>query len=127
MARGPHCAGGRGETSAGAWRSISASSATSAQRFDALTPLINENRSRTHLDQATQHYPEGAQELDALAASSTGKRPIHPQQIARAISDHAAADAIFTCDVGLPTVWAARYLKMNALRRVLKSILAMAR
>jgi len=38
----------------------------------------------------------------------------HPQQVAKAISDHAAADAIITCDVGLPTVWAARYLKMNA-------------
>jgi len=35
----------------------------------------------------------------------------HPQQVAKA---NAAADAIITCDVGLPTVWAARYLKMNA-------------
>jgi thiamine pyrophosphate-dependent acetolactate synthase large subunit-like protein len=35
---------------------------------------------------------------------------IHPQQVAKAISDCAAQDAVFTCDVGLPTVWAARYL-----------------
>src|SRR5205814_10038527 len=39
----------------------------------------------------------------------------------KAISDHAAADAIFTCDVGLPTVWAARYLAMNGKRRLLGS------
>ena len=30
-------------------------------------------------------------------------------------------DAVFTCDVGLPTVWAARYLAMNGRRRLLGS------
>ena len=89
--------------------------------LDALTPLINENRSHAHLDQATQHYRKARKELDALADGSTGKRLIHPQQIAKAISDHAAADAIFTCDVGLPTVWAARYLTMNGKRRLIGS------
>src|SRR5262249_38905198 len=33
----------------------------------------------------------------------------------------AAQDAVFTCDVGLPTVWAARYLAMNGKRRLLGS------
>src|SRR6202034_1884836 len=47
--------------------------------------------------------------------------PIHPQQIAKAISDNAAADAIFTCDVGLPVVWGARYLAMNGKRRLFGS------
>ena len=32
-----------------------------------------------------------------------------------------AEDAIFTCDVGLPTVWAARYLAMNGMRRLIGS------
>jgi pyruvate dehydrogenase (quinone)/pyruvate oxidase len=30
-------------------------------------------------------------------------------------------DAVFTCDVGTPTIWAARYLKMNGRRRLLGS------
>jgi hypothetical protein len=34
----------------------------------------------------------------------TSRWLMHPQQIAKAISDHPAQDAIFTCDVGLPTV-----------------------
>jgi pyruvate dehydrogenase (quinone) len=89
--------------------------------LDALTPLIKEQRARSHLDQATQHYRKARKELDALAAGSTGKHLIHPQPIAKAISDHAAADAIFTCDVGLPTVWAARYLTMNGKRRLIGS------
>jgi pyruvate dehydrogenase (quinone) len=89
--------------------------------LDALTPLVKEQRSRSHLDQATQHYRKTRKDLDALAAESTSKRLIHPQVIAKAISDHAAADAIFTCDVGLPTVWAARYLAMNGKRRLVGS------
>src|SRR5262249_601356 len=47
--------------------------------------------------------------------------PIHPQQVAKAISDRASDDAVFTCDVGLPTVWAARYLAMNGKRRLIGS------
>jgi pyruvate dehydrogenase (quinone) len=73
--------------------------------LDALLPLLEEKGSRSHLDQATQHYRKARKDLDALAAGSTGQRLIHPQQIAKAISDQAAADAVFTCDVGLPTVW----------------------
>jgi pyruvate dehydrogenase (quinone) len=89
--------------------------------LEALTPLIKEKRDRRHLDQATQHYRRARKGLDDLAVGSPGKRPIHPQQVAKAISDHAAADAIFTCDVGLPTVWAARYLAMNGKRRLIGS------
>ncbi|HUL05277.1 MAG TPA: thiamine pyrophosphate-dependent enzyme, partial [Candidatus Acidoferrum sp.] len=33
----------------------------------------------------------------------------------------AADDAIFTCDVGTPTIWAARYLTMNGKRRLMGS------
>jgi pyruvate dehydrogenase (quinone) len=71
--------------------------------LETLVPLIRDKRDRTHLDQATEHYRKARGGLDALAVGKPGKRPIHPQQVAKPISDHAAADAIFTCDVGLPT------------------------
>jgi pyruvate dehydrogenase (quinone) len=56
-----------------------------------------------------------------LAKGVPGKRLVHPQQVAKALSDLASVDAIFTCDVGLPTVWAARYLAMNGARRLIGS------
>jgi pyruvate dehydrogenase (quinone) len=87
----------------------------------ALLALLDQKRDDTHLAQAQQHYTRSRKALDDLAKGTPGKRLIHPQQIAKAISDHAAADAIFTCDVGLPTVWAARYLAMNGKRRLLGS------
>jgi pyruvate dehydrogenase (quinone) len=85
----------------------------------ALLPLLEQKRDETHLEQARGHYAKTRKALDDLAAP--GKGLIHPQQIAKAISDHAAEDAVFTCDVGLPTVWAARYLAMNGKRRLLGS------
>jgi pyruvate dehydrogenase (quinone) len=48
--------------------------------------------------------------------------PIHPQYLARIISQHASEDAVFTFDVGTPTIWAARYLKMNGKRRMIGSL-----
>jgi pyruvate dehydrogenase (quinone) len=46
---------------------------------------------------------------------------LHPQHVARVLNEFATDDAIFTCDVGLPTVWAARYLAMNGRRRLIGS------
>jgi pyruvate dehydrogenase (quinone) len=89
--------------------------------IDALLPRLKEKRDGSHLDQAREHYRKARKGLDELARSASGKTSIHPQQIAKAISDLAAEDAVFTCDVGLPTVWAARYLAMNGKRRLIGS------
>ncbi len=92
-----------------------------AATIDALLPLVADKADGAHLERALDHYRKARRSLDELAAGSAGRKPIHPQQVAKAISDLAAEDAIFTCDVGLPTVWAARYLKMNGRRRLLGS------
>lgn len=89
--------------------------------LEALLPLLEQKRDETHLARARQHYAEARQELDELAAGTPGKRLIHPQQIAKAVSDQAAEDAVFTCDVGLPTVWTGRYLAMNGRCRLIGS------
>src|SRR5262249_39232775 len=87
----------------------------------ALLPLLDPKVDDQHLPQAQRHYAKARKQLDDLARGTPGKRLIHPQQIAKAISDLASDDAIFTCDVGLPTVWAARYLAMNGRRRLVGS------
>ena len=58
---------------------------------------------------------------DDLAVGHAGHKPIHPQYLAKVVSDAAADDAVFTCDVGTPTIWAARYLKLNGRRRLVGS------
>ena len=71
-----------------------------------LLPLLTQKQDRRHLDLAIAHYAKSRASLDELATGTPGRKPLHPQQIAKALSDLAAEDAIFTCDVGLPTVWA---------------------
>jgi len=88
---------------------------------DALFPRIAENTDRSHVEDAVAHYRKTRAKLDELAVPSKGARPIHPQYLARLLDEHAADDAVFTADVGSPTVWAARYLTMNGRRRLIGS------
>ncbi|HWO86355.1 MAG TPA: ubiquinone-dependent pyruvate dehydrogenase, partial [Stellaceae bacterium] len=92
-----------------------------AATIEALLPRLDEKTNTAHLDDARRNYREARKGLDDLAQGRPGGRLIHPQQVARVVSELAADDAIFTCDVGLPTVWAARYLAMNGKRRLLGS------
>jgi len=86
----------------------------------ALLPQLQVKNERKFLDKALKHYEEARKDLDGLATPND-KQAIHPQYLAQQISRFAAADAIFTCDVGTPTVWACRYLQMNGQRRLLGS------
>jgi pyruvate dehydrogenase (quinone) len=89
--------------------------------IEALLPHLKVKTERRHLDNAIAHYKSAREGLDALAQGTPGRKPIHPQYLARIISEQAADDAIFTADVGMPVIWAARYLKMNGRRRLLGS------
>jgi pyruvate dehydrogenase (quinone) len=88
----------------------------------ALKPLLKQKSDdKGHLRESLDHYKKSRKDLDACAVSEPGRTPIHPQYVAKIINDIASDDAIFTCDVGTPTLWAARYLKMNGKRRLLGS------
>lgn len=86
-----------------------------------LLPKLEQNRDDHHLNESLEHYRKTRNGLDELATGDSGKKPIHPQYVARVLDQLAAEDAIFTCDVGTPTIWAARYLTMNGKRRLLGS------
>jgi pyruvate dehydrogenase (quinone) len=86
-----------------------------------LTPLIKNKTDRSYLDTCLGHYKNARKSLDDLAVGEPGRTPIHPQYVAKMLDELAAEDAVFSCDVGTPTVWAARYLHMNGERRLLGS------
>jgi len=90
--------------------------------IEALLPLLKAKTERKHLDNAVAHYKKAREGLDSLAQGTPGRKPIHPQYLARIVSEAASEDAAFTFDVGTPTIWAARYLKMNGRRRMIGSL-----
>jgi pyruvate dehydrogenase (quinone) len=87
----------------------------------ALAPLLENKTEKAHLDKSVEHYGKARRALDDRAVGQPGHTPIHPQYVASLLDELAAPDAIFTCDVGTPTIWAARYLHMNGKRRLLGS------
>ncbi|HYT20145.1 MAG TPA: ubiquinone-dependent pyruvate dehydrogenase [Candidatus Polarisedimenticolia bacterium] len=87
----------------------------------ALLPKLEQNSNQQHLKVSVEHYRKTRKGLDDLATANSNKGPIHPQYVARVIDKLAADDAVFTCDVGTPVIWAARYLTMNGKRRLLGS------
>jgi pyruvate dehydrogenase (quinone) len=93
---------------------------------ETLPRLLEKLKDKTdskHLQTALAHYKKARSELDSLEVATPGRKPIHPQSVARVISESASEDAIITCDVGEPTVWAARHLRMNGKRRLIGSFL----
>ena len=89
--------------------------------LDALLPIIKEKTDGSHLGDALADYKQVRKNLDALAESGPNSNTIHPQYVTRLISELAADDAVFTCDVGTPIIWTARYLKVNGRRRIIGS------
>ena len=91
--------------------------------LEALLPHLSQKPDRGHLETCLKHYAQARAELDALAAppADSAISQIHPQQVVHELSRLAADDAVFTVDVGTPTIWAARYLKMNGRRRLIGS------
>jgi len=87
----------------------------------ALLPWITAKTDQARLDTHVNDYKKVREGLEDLAQPDNNKTPIHPQYVARLIDKLSADDTIFTCDVGTPTVWAARYLTMNGRRRLLGS------
>jgi pyruvate dehydrogenase (quinone) len=91
------------------------------ETITALLPRITAKSDRSFLDKALADYARARKDLDSLAESSPDSKLIHPQYVTRVVSEVAADDAIFTCDVGTPIAWTARYLKMNGKRRIVGS------
>jgi pyruvate dehydrogenase (quinone) len=89
--------------------------------LDTVLPAIKEKTDSSHLNDALTDYKKARKDLDALAESDPNSNVIHPQYVTRLVSELADDDAIFTCDVGTPIIWTARYLKVNGRRRIIGS------
>src|SRR5437868_12583787 len=89
----------------------------------ALLPKVVQNQEDKHLKASVEHYRKARKGLDELATPGEDRKGSHPQYVTHELNALAAEDAIFTCDVGTPTIWAARYLTMNGKRRLIGSFI----
>jgi len=59
--------------------------------------------------------------LDRQADLERSQHLIHPQAVARAVSDAARHDAIFVLDTGLNTLWSANWIRQTGSQRIIGS------
>ncbi|MGZ4444646.1 MAG: thiamine pyrophosphate-dependent enzyme [Nocardioidaceae bacterium] len=100
-----------------------------------LLPLLEAKPDRGHLEKTRGEYDAWRQRQQHLTDPDYDHKPkgllrrkvdnpesrIRPELLAAAVDRHAAADAIFTSDTGMSTVWLARFVRMTGGRRLVGS------
>jgi thiamine pyrophosphate-dependent acetolactate synthase large subunit-like protein len=59
--------------------------------------------------------------LDKQSDTSRSRDRVHPQAVARAVSDLAASDAVFVFDTGLNTLWSGNWIRQSGKQRIIGS------
>ena len=72
-------------------------------------------------DRVTNERRKWDEMLDRQADPARSKDRIHPQAVARAVSDLAKRDAVFTFDTGLNTLWSANWIRQSGSQRIIGS------
>jgi pyruvate dehydrogenase (quinone) len=72
-------------------------------------------------DQLTKERGNWDEMLDRQADPARSKDRIHPQAVARMVSDLASRDAVFLLDTGLNTLWSANWIRQSGSQRILGS------
>lgn len=73
------------------------------------------------LDRVTNERRKWDEMLDKQADPARSKDVIHPQAVARAVSDLATRDAVFVFDTGLNTLWSANWIRQSGTQRIIGS------
>jgi pyruvate dehydrogenase (quinone) len=72
-------------------------------------------------DKVTRERQAWDQMLDKQADLARSADRIHPQALARAVSDLARPDAVFVLDTGLNTLWSANWIRQSGSQRIIGS------
>jgi pyruvate dehydrogenase (quinone) len=86
--------------------------------------LLDEVASKTNThfwDKVTEERQKWDEMLDKQADLARSKDRIHPQAVARAVSDLAKPDAIFVFDTGLNTLWSGNWIRQSVSQRIIGS------
>jgi pyruvate dehydrogenase (quinone) len=72
-------------------------------------------------DKMTRERKKWDEMLDKQSDPARSKDRIHPQAVARAVSNAARSDAIFVLDTGLNTLWSANWIRQTGSQRIIGS------
>jgi pyruvate dehydrogenase (quinone) len=86
--------------------------------------LLNQVKPRSNcefFDHVTAERKAWDEKLDKQSDPARSKDRIHPQAVARAVSDLAAPNAVFVIDTGLNTLWSGNWIRQSGEQRIIGS------
>jgi thiamine pyrophosphate-dependent acetolactate synthase large subunit-like protein len=86
-----------------------------------LIERVSEKTDGSFWDKVTHERQKWDEMLDEQADLERSEERIHPQAVARAVSDAARNDAIFVFDTGLNTLWSANWIRQTGSQRIIGS------
>src|SRR6202000_3231341 len=75
----------------------------------------------TFFDRVTRERRSWDDMLDKQSDPVRSKDKVHPQAVARTVSDLPKPDAIFVFDTGLNTLWSGNWIRQNGSQRIVGS------
>ncbi len=108
----PENIGGRTSVDVGIHGDISATLAL-------LEPECEVKEDRNFLDKLQKGFDKWKGLMDESADPSRDMEPIHPQIVAKSVSDHASDDAIFAIETGESAIWASNFMSFHSDRRMI--------
>lgn len=84
----------------------------------ALLDVLPQREDTTFLDAVNGDRAKWDMMLDEKASLERSTERLHPQGVARAISDRAASDAVWVTDTGEVTLWAANWLRQSGRQQI---------
>ena len=86
-----------------------------------LLERVAAKRDASFFDKVTHERQRWDDILNKQADLERSKDRIHPQAVARAVSDRARRDAVFVLDTGLNTLWSANWIRQSGSQRIVGS------
>ncbi len=86
-----------------------------------LLDAVKAKRDAGFFERVTGERRKWNEMLDKQADRERSRDRIHPQAVARAVSDLAKRDAVFVIDTGLNTLWSGNWIRQNGSQRILAS------
>jgi len=86
-----------------------------------LLDRVKPKSDRFFFDSITARRKVWDEMLDKQADPARSKDRIHPQAVARAVSDLAAGNAVFVIDTGLNTLWSGNWIRQSGEQRIIGS------
>ncbi len=84
-------------------------------------PSVKSKRDSSFFDHVTSQRKAWNEMQDKQSDPARSKDRIHPQAVARAVSDLAARDAVFVIDTGLNTLWSGNWIRQSGAQRIIGS------